>query len=54
VQAEEVSIGARVSAAKSETRRREGEEGGRRLRRGRKEVSKRDAGSIEFNASAST
>ena len=33
---------------------REGEEGGRRLQRGRMEDSKRDAGSIEFNALAST
>jgi hypothetical protein len=42
VEAQEVSMAARVSAAKSETRRSEGEE--------REEVSKRDAGSIEFDA----
>jgi hypothetical protein len=47
-------MAARVSAAKSETRRREGEEGGRGRRERTEEVSMRDAGSIKYNASAST
>jgi hypothetical protein len=44
VQAQEISMAARVSAAKSETRRREGEEGGRG---GRERTKGEDGGGFD-------